>query len=155
MSLLGKIDSEHAIIIAEKTAFDSSAHFLTTVKDLKLLGHNDIYHWFLGSQTSAHPDVKFTLIYPATETHIRKYSQQRLRMVTETPEVYETKIKPYVESKRVEGRLNWVYNILEYKAEKERILYDDQDEQEGFILLPDLSVYHILLQDDTLMLMTP
>lgn len=108
---------------------------------------NDIYHWFLASQSAATTpdelaqggaDVKITLIYPATETHVRKYSQQNTRMVTETPEIYKKFVKPYVESKRTGGRLNWVYNILEHKAESDRIIVEDIDEKDGFILLPDL-----------------
>jgi m7GpppX diphosphatase len=31
-----------------------------------------------------------------------------------------------------------VYNILEHKAETERIVYEDEDPETGFVLLPDL-----------------
>lgn len=31
----------------------------------------------------------------------------------------------------------WVYNILEKKAESERLVYEDPDPEVGFILLPD------------------
>lgn len=82
--------------------------------------------------------MKLTMIFPATETHIRKYSQQQLRMVTETPEVYRQHVRPYVDEKRANGRLNWVYNILAHEAESERIIVEDRDEENGFILLPDL-----------------
>jgi len=40
--------------------------------------------------------------------------------------------------------IQWVYNCLEYKSEKERITYDTasenqkDDEDNGFLLLPDL-----------------
>lgn len=34
--------------------------------------------------------------------------------------------------------MQWVYNILEHKKEKERIVFEDQDPQTGFILIPDL-----------------
>jgi m7GpppX diphosphatase len=47
-------------------------------------------------------------------------------------------VLPYVNSKRENGRLNWVYNILEKKKESESIICEDEDEQEGFMLLPDL-----------------
>lgn len=33
--------------------------------------------------------------------------------------------------------LQWVYNILEKKAEAERIVYEDPDPDVGFVLLPD------------------
>jgi len=59
-------------------------------------------------------------------------------MVVETPEIYKRLVKPYVDGKRGNGRLDWVYNILEHKAEKESIIAEDTDDVEGFILLPDL-----------------
>lgn len=31
----------------------------------------------------------------------------------------------------------WVYNILEKKAEADRIVYEDPDPEVGFVLLPD------------------
>lgn len=34
--------------------------------------------------------------------------------------------------------LQWVYNILEHKAETERIIFEDDDPKIGFILAPDL-----------------
>lgn len=34
--------------------------------------------------------------------------------------------------------LQWVYNILEHKKEKERIFFEDPCKETGFILLPDL-----------------
>jgi m7GpppX diphosphatase len=150
VNLLGKIDSQPAILIAEKTAFNVEPEFLETfaapssVSALSLIQRNDIYHWFLASQVSGglpqHAEAKLTLIYPATETHIRKYSSQSLRMITETPKAYRDFVLPYVASKRKDGRLNWVYNILDKKAESDTIIIEDTDEQEGFMLLPDLHV---------------
>ncbi len=32
----------------------------------------------------------------------------------------------------------WVYNILEHKSEVERIVFEDEDKTEGFVLLPDM-----------------
>ena len=32
----------------------------------------------------------------------------------------------------------WVYNIIEHKAESDRIIYEDADPETGFLLLPDL-----------------
>ncbi|KAI5849207.1 HIT-like domain-containing protein [Tricharina praecox] len=148
VNLLGKIDSQSAIVIAEKTAFTTDPEFLESFSQpshlsaLSLVERNDIYHWFLASQATGelprHAEAKLTLIFPATETHIRKYSVQSLRMVTETPEIYREHVLPYVSSKRGGGRLNWVYNVLEKKRESESIIIEDTDEQEGFMLLPDL-----------------
>ncbi|CAZ85248.1 unnamed protein product [Tuber melanosporum] len=144
VNLLGEIESTPAILIAEKTAFNvTGAHLTKFSHDLHLpkvtlIARNDIYHSFMASQNSEYGEVKLTLIFPATETHIQKYTHQQLRMVVETPEIYRELVKPYVEEKRGSGRLDWVHNILEHKAEKESIIVEDTDDVEGFILLPDL-----------------
>ncbi|RPB10540.1 scavenger mRNA decapping enzyme [Morchella conica CCBAS932] len=154
VNLLGTIASAPAILIAEKTAFDISAFNLShfpapaLLPAVALVEKNDIYHWFLASTVSGvrtadalaqgGADVKITMIWPATEAHVRKYSKQNVRMVEETAEVYRRCVWPYVQAKREGGRLGWVYNILEGKAEAESVIVRDDDPVEGFILLPDL-----------------
>lgn len=63
-------------------------------------------------------------------------------MVRETPETYKNLVVPYIIEKwgPESGRVNWVYNILEHKSEADRIVFEDEDQTEGFILLPDLFV---------------
>ena len=163
VNLLGTIDSQPAIIIAEKTAFatdQAPAHpldsFLHPSAAIHLIEQNDVYRWFLlassqnqssggggdlPQQLQQHAEVKATLIFPATDTHIRKYSVQSTRMVTETPQIYRELVLPYILSKRESGRLNWVYNILDKKAESESIIFEDADDREGFILQPDLYIF--------------
>ncbi len=88
------------------------------------------------------PDLKINLIYPCTETHVKKYSKQGVRMVTETPSVYAEKVRPYMLAKRDQGRLNWVWNIIDGKTEVEDVIYrtpQGRDGEEGFLLLPDLN----------------
>jgi m7GpppX diphosphatase len=64
-------------------------------------------------------------------------------MVTETPEIYSGFIRPYMLRQREEGRLNWVFNIIEGRAEQEDVILRDHDgtgaDSEGFLLLPDLN----------------
>ena len=66
-------------------------------------------------------------------------------MVTETPEIYKNYVRPYMQRMRDEGRLNWVFNIIEGRAEQEDVLLRDpgkgsQDgEDERFLLTPDLN----------------
>lgn len=63
-------------------------------------------------------------------------------MVVETPEIYLQKIRPYMSQKRDQGRLNWVWNIIEGKTEVEDVIYRTpvgRDGDEGFLLLPDLN----------------
>lgn len=64
-------------------------------------------------------------------------------MVTETPEIYSRFIRPYMLRQREEGRLNWVFNIIEGRAEQEDVILRDHGgtgaDGEGFLLLPDLN----------------
>ena len=88
------------------------------------------------------PDLKINLIYPCTETHVKKYSKQGVRMVIETPFIYAKQIRPYMVAKREQGRLNWVWNIIDGKTEVEDVIFrtpQGRDGEEGFLLLPDLN----------------
>jgi len=103
------------------------------------------------------------IIYPATDKHILKFSSQPLYFVQETEEMYQTITLPHILGSSLslqvsflpfnllEKMINfilsfiqWLYNCLEYKSEKERIKYDTasenqkDDEDNGFLLLPDL-----------------
>ncbi|KAL3427287.1 scavenger mRNA decapping enzyme [Phlyctema vagabunda] len=155
--LYGEIDSSPAILILERAPFPTSASYLSSVpislQTLKNLGANDVYFWYLacsGSPSDASPnekavdfaDLKINLIYPCTEQHVKKYSKQGVRMVKETPEIYKQNIHPYMLQKREQGRLNWVWNIIEGKTEVEDVIYrtpKGRDGDEGFLLLPDLN----------------
>jgi m7GpppX diphosphatase len=150
ISLLGTIDSQPALFIAERAAFDTSVpnltSFSTSLRNIKNLGANDIYSWFLansnpnftGDDGEAPPDFKLNLIYPCTQKHINKYEAQGLRMVTETPEIYKNYVRPYMQRQREKGALNWVFNIIEGRTEQEDVLYRETGDS-GFLLLPDLN----------------
>ncbi|GAA5854071.1 hypothetical protein JCM8547_008214 [Rhodosporidiobolus lusitaniae] len=100
---------------------------------------NDIYStslaWFAPGRSTA--DVQLSSICPATEKHIKKYSVQESRFVRETPALYETVVKPYIDSLSP-STISWVYNILEGMAEAENVLFRDDDPETGFVLTPDL-----------------
>ncbi|KAI4646824.1 hypothetical protein J4E93_005048 [Alternaria ventricosa] len=146
ISLLGTIDSKPALLLAERAAFDTNPeilnNFSTSLRNIKNLGANDIYAWFLAnsnpSDENPPPDFKLNLIYPCTDKHIKKYEQQRLRVVTETPEIYAKYVRPYMQAQREKGALNWVFNIIEGRTEQEDVIYRESGE-EGFLLLPDLN----------------
>ncbi|KAH7398399.1 HIT-like domain-containing protein [Pyrenochaeta sp. MPI-SDFR-AT-0127] len=150
ISLYGTIDSQPALLIAERAAFDTSTSninsFSTSLRNIKNLGANDIYAWFLansnpdytGEDGQAPPDFKLNLIYPCTEKHVKKYEKQGLRVVTETPEIYAKYVRPYMQRQREKGALNWVFNIIEGRTEQEDVMYRESGE-EGFLILPDLN----------------
>ncbi|EME78829.1 uncharacterized protein MYCFIDRAFT_83821 [Pseudocercospora fijiensis CIRAD86] len=150
--LQGTISGQPALLLAERGAFKTEPNYLGSFSRLlahvKTLGDNDIYHWYLANSMTENtideptpPDLKINLIYPCTETHIRKYSFQQARVVRETAEIYEEFVRPYMKVCREEGRLNWVFNILEGKSEQENVLFrsHEADPQDDFLLLPDLN----------------
>ncbi|CAJ0628705.1 14932_t:CDS:2 [Entrophospora sp. SA101] len=103
------------------------------------INKNDIYHWYDGllNKDEKLPDINMTLICPATETHIKKYSHQKCYLIHETPQIYKDIIEPYIDS-IPSSRIQWVYNILQKKSEAEKILMEDPNYQIGFVLLPDM-----------------
>jgi m7GpppX diphosphatase len=147
ISLYGTIDSQPALFIAERAAFDTSEQnlitFSTSLRNIKNLGANDIYSWFLAnsnpSDNQPPPDFKLNLIYPCTEKHVKKYEAQGLRVVTETPDIYKGYVRPYMAAQREKGALNWVFNIIEGRTEQEDVMYRESDPSKGFLLLPDLN----------------
>lgn len=62
-------------------------------------------------------------------------------MVTETAEIYRTHVRPYMQAKREEGHLDWVFNILEGRTEQEDVILRDEGHgpEDGFLMLPDLN----------------
>uniref|UniRef100_A0A0D2XW82 Uncharacterized protein n=1 Tax=Fusarium oxysporum (strain Fo5176) TaxID=660025 RepID=A0A0D2XW82_FUSOF len=92
ISLYGSIDDQPALLILERAPFPTSQTYLTDVPAqlarIQNLGANDIYHWFMsrsGTETTKpddadfFADLKINLIYPCTETHVKKYSKQGVR----------------------------------------------------------------------------
>ncbi|EXJ75288.1 uncharacterized protein A1O5_01984 [Cladophialophora psammophila CBS 110553] len=166
ISLLGSIADMPALITLERAAFPTEPELvsllLKSLINTTNLGANDIYRWYLANRStessssatgvlsassatsslSIIPDFKLNLIYPCSAQHIRKYSAQRVRMVTETPHIYSTHIKPYITGQRAAGRLDWVFNILEGRTEQEDVIARvdwDSPSNTGFLLLPDLN----------------
>lgn len=150
VTLVGTIDGSPALLSAERAAFSSDLKtleaFHAAITKINNLGQNDIYRWYLassGTTKEAPADLKINLIYPCTDNHIKKYSPQAIRMVTETPTIYQQHVRPYMKRMRDEGRLNWVFNILEGRSEQEHILLRDPGQsptrEEAFLLTPDLN----------------
>ncbi|GAA6003012.1 hypothetical protein JCM10207_001944 [Rhodosporidiobolus poonsookiae] len=131
------------IIKVEKTPFSpNEAPSLATASvwsSVKTVTCNDIYStslaWFAPGREIA--DIQLSSICPATEKHIKKYSVQQSRLVRETPALYETVVRPYIDS-IPPATISWVYNILEGTAEAENVLFRDDDPETGFVLTPDL-----------------
>jgi m7GpppX diphosphatase len=153
ISLLGHIDGKQGILVAERAAFATESvevlqAFHSSISRVRNLGDNDIYKWYMANSSSkddnnssSPPDLKLNLIWPCTEKHIKKYSAQTVRMVIETPQIYRDYVRPHMQQQREEGRLNWVFNILEGRTEQEDVLLRDKGHspEDGFLMLPDLN----------------
>jgi m7GpppX diphosphatase len=148
--LQGTIADQPALLLAERAAFDANESHLSTfsssLSHIRNLGDNDIYRWYMAHSGAAQdqpPDLKINLIYPCTEQHLKKYAAQAVRYVTETPDIYRDHVRPYMQAKRDQGRLNWVFNILDGRTEQEDVLFrsphDTTPEDERYLLLPDLN----------------
>ncbi|KAL0958276.1 hypothetical protein HGRIS_000428 [Hohenbuehelia grisea] len=133
-------DTKTAVVRIEKTALDPEeakrAFRPATglVQKVNLVESNDIYHWLLGwFGIDRERDVKINIVCPATEMHIKKYTAQEITMVHETPELYETVVKPYITA-FPPSRTQWVDDILSGKSEADKALVNCPQ----FILIPDM-----------------
>lgn len=150
-AVLGTIKDENAIVTIEKSAFafeDPETFDLNkVVQSIKLINNNDIYYWSLANlaqDIDTNPGSKVNVIYPATEAHIRKFSVQKYHYITESPAVYDEKVKPFIETQKGD-RIKWVYNILFHGKESETFVHHDKNPQTGFVLLPDMKWDQITL----------
>lgn len=141
--LLGRVDEEYAIISLEKSHFaliDDVYNIHQSVLETQLIQNNDVYYWAgaeLHQELPNEPGAKLNVIYPATETHIRKYSPQKYHYILETPEMYEKYVIPYIETMKGD-RIKWVYNILFEGKESETFVHHEKHPDTGFVLLPDM-----------------
>lgn len=132
-----KLDSDET----SATPQPSIASTTTTVRlrnlsDVQSLGQNDIYTWLLArhsTTSSAPPDIKLTLIRPASKSHIEKHSVQEKVMIYETPQMYREKTLPWIEGQD-KARIQWVYNILEGRKETESVVYRDPHPTLGLVV---------------------
>ncbi|KAI5477564.1 scavenger mRNA-decapping enzyme DcpS [Pseudohyphozyma bogoriensis] len=139
----GTSEPQTAIIKIEQTPYDLAE--LPTLKDEKTWDRletkttNDIYGTFLGwyAPGKKSADIQLSSICPATDKHIKKYSQQNSRLVRETPALYRSVVEPYINSLSPK-QINWVYQILDGVSEAENVIYRDEDPETGFVLTPDL-----------------
>ncbi|XP_015517190.1 m7GpppX diphosphatase [Neodiprion pinetum] len=128
-----------AIVLLEKKAFVEEKldeHLFNESSKLSKEFENDVYGNYNCFPSIEHNSIKTTIIHPAMEKHIAKFENQPIHIVEETPKLYEEITLPHL--KKEQFSLQWVYNILEHKAEKERIVFEDPDPKTGFVLIPDL-----------------
>uniref|UniRef100_A0A1B0C0Z0 m7GpppX diphosphatase n=1 Tax=Glossina palpalis gambiensis TaxID=67801 RepID=A0A1B0C0Z0_9MUSC len=133
-------DADKAVVIFEKQAFrgsevatesDQSGKQLleknceNNVKDTSLMSYfcsdlkgqtefiNDIYGSYQCIPPVELSGVKTTVIYPASQKHIEKYTICQQYIISESSELYEEITLPYISTSQ--HSLEWVYNILDHK----------------------------------------
>ncbi|XP_034094418.1 m7GpppX diphosphatase isoform X2 [Gymnodraco acuticeps] len=132
----GKLADQDAVIILEKTPIrEDTLAELFAGSTLKLEMKNDIYSTYRLQALPQLNEIKTTVVCPATEKHIKKYQRQESFLVEETGADYQSITLPYIQKQSFS--VQWVYNILEKKAEADRIVFEDPDPTVGFLLLPD------------------
>lgn len=137
---LGEIKDKdgQAIVLFESSSIDLDKvkQLLDPKSKLALKMNNDIFSIFAVEAPPGVNTLKTTIMYPATDKLINKFTQKPSYFVTETPKTYEEITKPYILDHLSD--LGWVYNILEGKSEVDRIMVSDPDPVDGFKLAADL-----------------
>ncbi|XP_029021802.1 m7GpppX diphosphatase [Betta splendens] len=132
----GKLADQEAVVILEKTPIrEECLAEIFSGSRLTLEMKNDIYSTYRLQAPLHLNEIKTTVVCPATEKHVKKYLRQESFLVEETFEDYQSITLPYIQEQSFS--VQWVYNILEKKAEAERIVFEDPDPDVGFVLLPD------------------
>ena len=139
--ILGSRASEpekKVVLILERRSIpqEEAPAVASRLRDLQDIDSNDVYTWMMASYNSAVSDTQITIICPATETHIAKYSAKKYRTINETPAMYKDVVQPWINSIPAD-RINWVYNILDGVAEQDSLIFNDEDEELGYVMLPD------------------
>lgn len=99
-----------------------------TSSSLELIHSND--RW--SSYSSSNMKIDITL--PATEREISAASSKDFeRLVCEPPQLYVSKIRPFIESSPEHQPPLWIKNILNGTSEQDRIIFKNEE----FVILPD------------------
>lgn len=151
--VLGRVEDKPAILSFERMAYDDKLcrELAARTRGLKDAVENNIYGWAEGTVSfEGAPDTHIKSIFPATELHVSKYSEQARLMVVETPALYENITLPYIQQLPAE-RIQWVRNILDGTSEADRVIYRQEKE---FVILPDMkwdgspeSLYWVAIAD--------
>ncbi|CAD6193872.1 unnamed protein product [Caenorhabditis auriculariae] len=137
--LLSHPSGERGILIANKSAFAESQEAITLFlkqAHLKELTKNDIFGNYEITVAPEFNVINSQLIYPVNDRLIAKYRQEEKFVIAETPESYVFITLPYIEKNQM--NLTWVYNLLQKEAEEDRIIFEDVDKHNGFVLALDI-----------------
>ena len=93
---------------------------------------NAEYSYYNASQEFG--DTTVEVVLPASDKLIRRYeSFANMQIVRETPAMYANTTAKLIREKQRDGSMNWIYAILDGKAEQEDVMLKDSE----FVLLPN------------------
>ena len=126
-----------AIVVLGRSHFPPVATQFHQSAALQFTVANNIYGQYVASLSPEYNSVKCDIIFPCTETHIRKHLVQAQHIVRETPDLYLKVHLPYIKS-IPPSTLQWVRNVVDKTAERERLLCEDEDPERGFVFHPGI-----------------
>lgn len=132
---------DNTVIIAIKTVSFTDTDVIKKIigsKNNTKIFDNDRFRKYMCNLEN---DYEVTILYPVLNEDITKYIPVTKKIVFETPEIYMKQIYP----KAISQDLLWIHNIFEGKAEREDMLYNDDD----FVLLPDMKWVKRNVNSDT------
>ena len=92
--------ADSAVILAEKTPLSAASlpELFSPNSKTSVNTQNNIYSQIEVSCGGSIGNLRVMSVYPATQAHISKYSQQRMHIVQETPQDYTSITKPFIEA---------------------------------------------------------
>ncbi|OAD55572.1 m7GpppX diphosphatase [Eufriesea mexicana] len=129
-----------AVVVLEKQNFSDDDQSLKELFNKDTVVHklfsNDVYGNYECFPLKKHNGINAMIIHPATAKHIEKFRRKELHIIDETYELYQKITLPCIESSSFS--IEWIFNILEHKAEQDKIIYEDSNEKTGFMIVNDL-----------------
>uniref|UniRef100_A0A6B2LF57 HIT domain-containing protein n=1 Tax=Arcella intermedia TaxID=1963864 RepID=A0A6B2LF57_9EUKA len=126
-----------AVLIFQKERFyveGMAALFSHNTKLIKQTS-SDIYHFYKVECDPSLNSLKVKIIYPASQKDIKDFQRSTSICVRETPQIYMSIIKPYIQS-IPESRTKWIDNILAHHPASDQAKYIFYEDDE-FVLVPD------------------
>ncbi|KAI5172065.1 m7GpppX diphosphatase [Nematocida sp. LUAm3] len=133
-AVLGEVDGERAVLLMNKLPFNGAK----IMGDTTVIHSNDVYE---NGTICTTEKVKYSLIHPASDTHIMKYTGGEFYMVEESYAHYIRKTLPTAMEKS--PKCTWIDNIFKDSCGRvspyvtpgnEEVLYIDEE----FVICPDL-----------------
>ena len=107
--------TDTAIIIAEKSPLSqaSLSQLFSAESKISTNFHNNIYSQIEASCGGSVGDLRLMTVYPATDAHLSKYSQQTIHLIHESPEDYATITRPFIDGQSFDIQVGYIKQFLD------------------------------------------